>query len=337
MTNPSAYFAAALRRELSARNQAFARQRKLLHVESCGAVPVVVYQPHENQTRHGNFADKSYAAIVSHALWQKRLGKTHAQARTSLPRGERAWKELDSCNSSDALLMNIFCYPGVAGSASVASLLGVESSLAPEFGFKARVPLTNGQVDRTEVDMRLGDLLLEAKLTESSFQTKELAAVRAYRDFRKVFNATLLPKAGGNFLSYQLIRNVLAAYAHDCSFCVLLDTRRPDLLESWYGVMRASAAAGPAAALQSAHLARIERGLSPGAARIPRPQVRHCAAWIGGVADPRHGDGALTTGSITKTGHNLYISLTTPPGCRSTLCPRRYVGGWVRSTRTSDS
>jgi hypothetical protein len=30
---------------------------------------------------------------------------------------------------------------------------------------------------------------------------------------------------------------VLAAYALNLSFCVLLDTRRPDLMEDWYEVM----------------------------------------------------------------------------------------------------
>lgn len=39
--------------------------------------------------------------------------------------------------------------------------------------------------------------------------------------------------------SYQLIRNVLAAYAADASFCVLLDARRHDLIEQWYGVLAA--------------------------------------------------------------------------------------------------
>jgi hypothetical protein len=47
-----------------------------------------------------------------------------------------------------------------------------------------------------------------------------------------------LPKAGDYYKSYQLIRNVLAAYAGRSSFCVLLDVRRPDLIEAWYAVMK---------------------------------------------------------------------------------------------------
>jgi hypothetical protein len=36
-----------------------------------------------------------------------------------------------------------------------------------------------------------------------------------------------------------LIRNVLAAYAEGCSFCVVHDERRPDLREAWFEVMKA--------------------------------------------------------------------------------------------------
>ena len=42
--------------------------------------------------------------------------------------------------SSDALLMNIFCTPGVVESAALRRL-GVEAEAQPVFGWKARVPL----------------------------------------------------------------------------------------------------------------------------------------------------------------------------------------------------
>jgi hypothetical protein len=54
-----------------------------------------------------------------------------------------------------------------------------------------------------------------------------------------VFDQPALPKVGARYSSYQLVRNVLAAQAHSCSFCVLLDERRPDLREMWFSVMRA--------------------------------------------------------------------------------------------------
>ena len=115
--------------------------------------------------------------------WSRRLEKIHSQAARSLPRTERSWRELDSCMSSDALLMNVFCHPKVLKSGPLTSMLGIEIGEAPEFGFKARVPLRSGRTDRTEVDMKVGGLLLESKLTESDFQIKDTGVVESYRPF----------------------------------------------------------------------------------------------------------------------------------------------------------
>jgi hypothetical protein len=253
-------------------------------VESYGSPPVIVYAP--DDLRHGNFFDASYAAIAARAEWMRRFDKIHAQGR-ALPKAERRWRELDSSMSSDALLMNIFCMPGVADSAVVRSALGVDGDATPLFGWKARVPLASGRFDRTEVDMRWDGLLVEAKLTESDFQTRAAHIVEAYRDFDAVFERELLPRvelrtarrrtaqefaeeytqeweeaaqddslarefqegivarareaepAETAYAGYQLIRNVLAAYAEKCSFCVVHDERRPDLREAWFEVMAA--------------------------------------------------------------------------------------------------
>ena len=230
-------YAGGLRRELSLRNQQYARRLRLVSRESYGDPPSICYLPSENGMRHGNFLRESYCAVVRNARWRKRLEKPHSQARSALPREDRAWKELDSCNSSDALLMNIFCFPATLNDHRVLSLLAVEPGSVPEFGFKARVPLANGRADRTEVDMLLGDLLVESKLTESDFQTREVASVEGYRDFTEVFERRNLPQDACRYLSYQLIRNVLAAHHGHCSFCVMLDARRPDLREAWFAVM----------------------------------------------------------------------------------------------------
>lgn len=229
--------AVGLRREIAARNSALAKARGFLHVESYGAQPVIVYEPSEDGKLHGNFLAATYTAILQNENWRKRLEKVHSQAARSLPKSDRRWMELDSSTSSDALLMNIFCYPGVP--ARLASMLGVEESEIPEFGLKAKVPLANGHFDRTEVDMKLGTLLVEAKLTESHFQVKSKEVVDGYRDFAKVFHRRLLPRLGHCYRSYQLIRNVLAAHATGSSFCVCLDSRRPDLVEEWFAVMSA--------------------------------------------------------------------------------------------------
>jgi hypothetical protein len=149
------------------------------------------------------------------------------------------------------------------------------------------VPLKSGKLDRTEVDMRWGSLLVEAKLTEGDFQTCKATVAQGYRDFDTVFERELLPRlelraarrrtavefaeeftqeweeaapdedlarefqaaivarareaepVEAGYAGYQLIRNVLAAYAEGCSFCVLHDERRPDLREAWFEVMAA--------------------------------------------------------------------------------------------------
>jgi hypothetical protein len=276
-----------LRVELALRNCIYARS--LPHVESYGANPVVVYAPEEG--RHGNFYPPAYTAIAAHPEWIRRFDKIHAQGR-SLPRPlidpARKWRELDSCMSSDALLMNIFCTQEVIASSAIRRMMSIDANSEPQFGWKARVPLKSGRVDRTEVDMHWGYLLVEAKLTESDFQCREAHIVEAYRDFDEVFDRDLLPRVQirtrrrreaiefpeefiqewephcqdaeevarkfhseietradaeqpwqPGYASYQLIRNVLAAFAGGASFCVIYDERRPDLHESWFQVMSA--------------------------------------------------------------------------------------------------
>lgn len=278
-------YAGQLRAELAARNRLFARDHP--HVESYGSDPVIVYTPEDG--RHGNFYPPAYAAISTCADWIRRFDKIHSHGR-SLPKPQfdpaRKWRELDSAMSSDALLMNVFCTPETTHSAKLRDTLGVDEGATQEFGWKARVPLRNGRVDRTEVDMRWGNLLVEAKLTETDFQCREARVVEAYRDLDEVFDRTMLParqlrtgrrreavefaeeftqewepasdgsgeisrafqasieaRAAAEepletgYASYQLIRNVLAAYASGASFCLIHDERRPDLRESWFDVM----------------------------------------------------------------------------------------------------
>lgn len=231
-------YAQNLRRELSHRNQVFANKQNLAHQNSYGELPIACYVPSEDDSEHGNFLPETYRAIVRNSEWRRRLNKVHAQARTALPRSDRRWRELDSCTSSDALLMNVFCFPGTLTGSRLLDLLGVDGNPPLQFGFKARVPLANDKFDRTEVDLRIGDLLIEAKLTETDFQTKRRDILVSYQDFGKVFDRGNLPRRGDNYLGYQLIRNVLGAYANQCSFCVMADARRPDLREAWYAVMR---------------------------------------------------------------------------------------------------
>jgi hypothetical protein len=229
--------ALALRQELSARNFSFATNMQMPHVLSYGQVPVVVYRRSECGQIHGNFIPASYRRILKKPAWHRRLEKVHAQAKHCLPKQEFVWRELDSCTSSDALLMNIFCYPGVTTNRELALFLGTDVRDVPQFGFLPRVPLVKDIIERTEVDMKLGKVLFEAKLTETDFQIQSPQIVKQYRDLNEVFDCRKLPRCGKNYVSYQLLRNILAAFAYDLDFCVLLDARRPDLLEQWYRII----------------------------------------------------------------------------------------------------
>ena len=237
-------YVSALRQELIARNTSYAVLNLLPHVTSYGELPVVVYQPSECGRHHGNFITASYRAILRRPEWRKRLQKVHSQGRRSLPAKDGSWRELDSSLSSDALLMNIFCYPSVTQRRAVCRILGLEPGSVPEFGFMPRIPLLSEATERTEVDMKLGNMLFEAKLTEGDFQIQRAELVEGYRDLRDIFECRHLPRLGRKYVSYQLIRNVLAAHALSLDFCTLLDARRPDLLEDWYDIVRSIRFAG---------------------------------------------------------------------------------------------
>jgi hypothetical protein len=227
-----------LRTELSLRALRFAARRGLAYDRTDGTVPSVVFARGEC-SGHGNFHAQTFEAICARPEWARRLGKVHTASKRVRARADWRWMELDCANSSDALLMNVFCFPGVMESAGVCAMLGVAAGAWPEFGVKPRTPLKRGKQDNTEVDMRVGDLLVEAKLTESDFQTAKLGLIERYRDLEEVFEVSELPMREERVLGYQLIRGTLAGHASGGSFCVLCDARRPDMVEMWYRVMRA--------------------------------------------------------------------------------------------------
>lgn len=225
--------AIALRRELSARAQQIAAKAPITHI-TLSEVPSVIFGPTETG-QHGNFHPTSYRNIRANPRWLRRLAKVHTSGSKS---ADHRWMELDSATSSDALLMNVFCYSRMMKNKELCAMLGVPPGQVPQFGFKPRVPLRDGKFDRTEIDMKLGDLLVEAKLTESNFQSAPVRLLERYLYLDQVFDCTLWARNGDRVPGYQLIRGVLAANSTGGSFCVLCDARRPDLIENWYAVMR---------------------------------------------------------------------------------------------------
>ena len=338
--------ATTLRQHLntSARDYIAAHPHPLLHNETTGPTPSLLFGCDEHDI-HGNFHPASYAAILANPDWARRLTKVHTAHRRHRARADWHWKELDCANSSDALLMNIFCHPqvfdGTTLAPAVAELLNIDPHTQPHFGIHPGVPLlgqtmrttrkksasksaaaqaTNAaptpaaeKRDRTEIDLQLGTLFLEAKLTETGFQSATPTKLFRYRDLETVFDLTRLPRLqptprpsphahveqdynqetpdedpqhhhathlthilrnqltpsrtqpaftpfrtqpnpipiapqpspaptptpNDPYLAYQLIRNVLAAYASNAAFCLLCDARRHDLIETWYKVLTA--------------------------------------------------------------------------------------------------
>jgi len=226
---------AELRREVSGRSLRLAEGRP--HEATLSAIPSVLFQ--EADGVHGNFLAASYRRICASPDWSRRLKKCYTASNQLARSSDRIRRELDCANSSDALLMNIFCYPGVTSRGAVCALLGVERGLRPRFGVKPGSPLVSGRADRTEIDMALGHLLVEAKLTEGGFQNARSDLVLQYQGLCEVFEVGDLPVSAGRFHSYQLVRGIMAARHRERSFLVLCDGRRLDLIEAWYRVLRA--------------------------------------------------------------------------------------------------
>jgi hypothetical protein len=70
-------------------------------------------------------------------------------------------------------------------------------------------------------------------------ESQELESLVGDPESLSAVDSTFRAPGDPGYASYQLIRNVLAAHAAECSFCVLHDARRPDLREEWFQVMAA--------------------------------------------------------------------------------------------------
>ncbi len=225
-------FAENLRKQLSELAGRYAKTHHLPFQTSRGGV--IIFRKDPDKNIHGNFLNSSYGNILGKKNWRVRLDKPHP----SFPNTKQEVKELDSCNSSDALLMNIFCHPRIDKWKSLKKLLGLSEIGEPEFGFLAKVRKNSRQVDTTEIDMKLDDILMEAKLTERDFTRQKKRIVESYDNFEEVFNEELLPQSSEDYMNYQLIRNILAAYERNLSFLLLCDARRPDLARELYLTVR---------------------------------------------------------------------------------------------------
>ncbi len=183
-----------------------------------------------------NFHKKLPTSFFTTGKHVVRLQKFHTTFNPAL-----GIREMQSSNSSDALLMNIFCFPGMEKWGGLKKLLGIDSFSKIEFGHKPEVEINvGGKVlgDTTEVDVLINDIFCESKLTEGDFTRKEKSKVDNYVMFHEVFHTNYLVQDKTHYYNYQLIRNILAAEQYGYRFVLFCDMRRPDLTKSFYQTVR---------------------------------------------------------------------------------------------------
>ncbi len=182
-----------------------------------------------------SFHPDSWNEIKSKKKYNDRIKKTHSNVGTGI-------LEMQSSNSSDALAMNIFCYPKIKEWKGIANLFGLESITDIEFGIKPNIHKTETKEEKTEIDLVLHNadekVYCECKLTESDFTSKEKEEVLKYKEFHNIFEASYLPQTDKEFNNYQLIRNILAAEQKKTKFVLICDMRRPDLAREFYRTVR---------------------------------------------------------------------------------------------------
>lgn len=248
-TNPT-NAATLLRNELLSRAETYVKSGDLESnvYRSLGNPPTVLFRSHElgGQSRHGNFYPDSYAAIVDRPAHTSRLAKKHPGGMRSFGEADAiSARELDSCTSSDALAMNIFCHSSIPGNGLLAGLFGFQKMPEPAFGYKAKLRFLRGAVESssTEIDIRFQSptrtVFVECKLTEPDFKTCRSSHVERYEGFVEAFNIPMLRTKDERYLNYQLIRNVLAARQHGSFFTLVCDERRSDLQASFHELVSA--------------------------------------------------------------------------------------------------
>jgi hypothetical protein len=210
------------------------KQRIITNIVGDTRIDPGIYKKHPSavifKNLEDNFLTSSYMNIQKNPQWKFRTSKVHANLKDGT-------LEMQSSNSSDALLMNIFCNPGVEKWSGLHNLLHIDPSSGIEFGWNPT--FENEILHPTEIDMKIGNIIFESKLTEESFTEKDKKIVERYPNFHAVFDSHFLESSEVGYKHYQLIRNILTVYKYDFSFSILVDETRTDLIRALYNVIEA--------------------------------------------------------------------------------------------------
>lgn len=206
-----------LKQEIRRSSLAFAKRRGL-NVDDSHSSAIIFSNIADN------FHPDSYRNITNHADWKARTMKPHPNVL--------GVKEMQSSNSSDALLMNIFCHPLINKWTGPKKVIGSNLEMIA-FGFPGAIRLYSGGSDSTEIDLSLTDSLCEAKLTESDFTKKRPSVVENYAGLAEAFHIEALPRKGSDYDNYQIIRNFLASVQHNRKHILFCDERRTDFVKRY--------------------------------------------------------------------------------------------------------
>jgi len=207
----------ALKQEIRKHALAFARRRNL-RVDDKLASALIFYRLDDS------LHPESLENIRRTPEWNSRTQKAHPNVTGVL--------EMQSSNSSDGLLMSIFCHPSITKWSGVRKVLGNDIATIA-FGVPGVVKIGNDQTDSTEIDMELSGVFCEAKLTETDFTHKRPEVVEHYDRFQETFHSDALQRVGRDYDNYQIIRNLLAAKQHNRDHILFCDERRPDLVRRY--------------------------------------------------------------------------------------------------------
>jgi hypothetical protein len=180
-----------------------------------------------------NFFGLSFDNTKKNENWGKRLHKIHTDKRIDF--------EMQSSNSSDTLLMNIFSHPNIKNWKGVAKLFDIEEVEkidSIKYGINPEI-MKNGAPEqrarKTEIDLLInGEIICEAKLTEKDFTDHSIDDVELYDKFVAIFKREYLDQTEVKYKNYQLIRNIIALdHKKYKRFYLICDLRRPDLIKAF--------------------------------------------------------------------------------------------------------
>ena len=141
-------------------------------------------------------------------------------------------------NRRDTMLMSVFCHPRVSQWEKLNEIFDCDQVL-PQLFCAAPLKIRDSSLDPTSIDLLVGDTFVQTATTERDFTRQRVDVVEKYLYFQEAFHASELRRADDKYLSFRVIRNLLAAYQYRKRHALLCDRRRTDLIEAYYNTVEA--------------------------------------------------------------------------------------------------